>query len=771
LEYRAGRFWHGVETLRSVPHGQPPKRGEELLLLAWGERGWGNWTAVRDLLQTFVAAGESVEAPEWCLFGRAMDATGDPEGADSAYSRALEVLGVGSGVVGEVDEAEMHLWRFRARVKAGKAAAAGEDLAALLETDPSRGRWLALEGARVASGQGLPEATRGFLSSVTPADLLETAWDLYAGAFLAAGDSARAEAEFWAALPRLSSSAERGRAWERVGGLRLARGDSTGAKAAYHNVLRQAPRSSGASEAASALVSLGFDSTAVALTAAEALVRAGEEREAMAAYEAYAEMLGTPLPRSVNLAVARLHLAASEPGRALALLDSLAAAEGTAPPPEDLVLRARTLAALGRMVGARAAQDSLIARFPDRPEAVEVLFLRADAMQNQGNLAGAIEGFRETAALSPAQNLAGQAQMRLGQIFLSQGRDEEAARVYGEYLESFPEGRRWDEAAFWAGRTLLSGAKVEEGEAVLLELRRRFPLSFYSVLSGSLLGLPFAPEVPDPGPRPEVPPEILAGLGRIDALLDSDLSEGVDWEFRRLADTIRTMEEGVDEKPILLWLALEMNARGLTREGINLGWEIYRSRGEWDRRLLAAVYPFPYREMVLREAGERGLDPFLVAGLIRQESAFWKEARSRADARGLMQVLPATGLELARARGPRGFDPDDHLFLPEINLHLGVAFFSDLRRRFGEDLSILLSAYNAGPTRARRWRAYPEAGDLPRFVERIPFAETRGYVKSVLANREIYAWLYGGEEGGSTHRGPSLTHTSQRFHVRPVPRP
>jgi soluble lytic murein transglycosylase len=76
-----------------------------------------------------------------------------------------------------------------------------------------------------------------------------------------------------------------------------------------------------------------------------------------------------------------------------------------------------------------------------------------------------------------------------------------------------------------------------------------------------------------------------------------------------------------------------------------------------------------------------------------------------------------------------------------------MAFFSDMRRRFGDDLSIVLSAYNAGPTRARRWRDFPEAGDLARFVERIPFTETRGYVKNVLRNREIYAWLYG-EDGG-----------------------
>jgi soluble lytic murein transglycosylase len=224
------------------------------------------------------------------------------------------------------------------------------------------------------------------------------------------------------------------------------------------------------------------------------------------------------------------------------------------------------------------------------------------------------------------------------------------------------------------------------------------------------------------------------------------LTGGVDWEVERLAELARGEADDLGGRERLLRLALELNERGLTREGINLGWDLQREGRSLDRHLLSAIYPFPYRELVLAEARERGVDPYLMAGLIRQESAFWVEARSRADARGLMQVLPTTGRELARRGGPRPFDPDEHLFRAEINIHLGTAFFADMRRRFGEDLSIILSAYNAGPTRALRWREYPEAGDLPRFVERIPFAETRGYVKAVLLNREVYAWLYGEED-------------------------
>ena len=82
------------------------------------------------------------------------------------------------------------------------------------------------------------------------------------------------------------------------------------------------------------------------------------------------------------------------------------------------------------------------------------------------------------------------------------------------------------------------------------------------------------------------------------------------------------------------------------------------------------------------------------------------------------------------------------LFIPEVNIHLGTAFLSDLTDRFTEGLPVVLCGYNAGPTRATRWRQMPEVADLERFTERIPFEETRGYVKSVVHFRALYAWLY-----------------------------
>jgi soluble lytic murein transglycosylase len=198
-----------------------------------------------------------------------------------------------------------------------------------------------------------------------------------------------------------------------------------------------------------------------------------------------------------------------------------------------------------------------------------------------------------------------------------------------------------------------------------------------------------------------------------------------------------------DSAELALGLARALNHSGRTIEGIRMGREL-REQGEaWSRELLEVVYPFPYRALITSRAEELGLDPYLVAGLIRQESAFVPAIGSSAGAIGLMQIMPATGRQLARALGPRGYRTES-LRTAEVNVHLGTRYLADLMERYDGDLPIVLSAYNAGPTRANRWRRFPEAEDPHRFTERIPFGETRGYVKNVVRNRALYRWLYEG---------------------------
>ncbi|MGH9792534.1 MAG: lytic transglycosylase domain-containing protein, partial [Candidatus Acidiferrales bacterium] len=158
-----------------------------------------------------------------------------------------------------------------------------------------------------------------------------------------------------------------------------------------------------------------------------------------------------------------------------------------------------------------------------------------------------------------------------------------------------------------------------------------------------------------------------------------------------------------------------------------------------------AVYPLPYQESIETTAERKGLDPMIVAGLIRQESTFLSDAVSRAGAVGLMQVMPRTGRVLARReRVPYS---RSRLFQPEYNLRLGITHLADLIRNHGS-LEKALAAYNAGPHRVAAWTANGGYSEPAEFVESIPFSETREYVQIVMRNAEIYRRLYASSEAG-----------------------
>jgi soluble lytic murein transglycosylase len=148
---------------------------------------------------------------------------------------------------------------------------------------------------------------------------------------------------------------------------------------------------------------------------------------------------------------------------------------------------------------------------------------------------------------------------------------------------------------------------------------------------------------------------------------------------------------------------------------------------------------FPVRHLsIIRESAARhGLDANLILALIRQESAFQDAARSRADARGLMQILPSTGRSLAReARLPRF--AVGMLYKPETNITLGTRHLASLLQRYGGSVELALAAYNAGQSRVDQWLQEFGNSDVTEFVERIPFSETRGYVKLVLTSKAHY---------------------------------
>jgi soluble lytic murein transglycosylase len=164
-------------------------------------------------------------------------------------------------------------------------------------------------------------------------------------------------------------------------------------------------------------------------------------------------------------------------------------------------------------------------------------------------------------------------------------------------------------------------------------------------------------------------------------------------------------------------------------------------RGTPTRALFLAAFPVVHEDALREDSRRHDLDPALVAGLIRQESSFNPRAVSAVGARGLMQLMPSVGAAVAKSMNYPMWDPA-LLFDPDVSLELGTAHLASSLKR-GVPMAHALAAYNAGASRVARWVNRPGSADDPElFTEWIPYTETRGYVRIVLRNEQIYRALY-----------------------------
>ncbi len=730
-ELSVGRYWHAARILRAA--GIDRRDAVRTLLLARADAGWHDWPAVGKLLEGVDWLDEAEGGEGWLLLGFAREDGGGWDAAARAYG---SFLGVGAQDDARRVPALARLARSEAN--SGRTSQALAALDAMPATAGVVRSWMAAELAGRASEHGDTAAVVVLLARVGDAGASDAAWDVLPRARLVAGDSAGAE-DGYRAVASADSGPHRAEAMVETGGLALARGDSAAAVLLFEAALDDAPPSS-AARAAARLLRIAEPDLDATLRLASMLDRAGDGASALAAYDRAATLAvasGRRMADRARLARARL-MSTIRTRQAEAIEEFRAIRADTKDErigARNLELWAGVRGRQGRHGDVTTLRKWLLAEYPGSPEAAEVRWDRGNAAEDRGDVPGALAEYAALTRAAPTLGRAGEARMRTGQIRLGRGDLEGAADVFEAYLADFPTGRRWDEAAYWAARVRYQLGDTAAARTLVARIRLEEPVSYYAVMGAGLLGDPYDVDLPA-GEIPVEPDWMTAGLARMDDLIEAGLEQGAEFEESRLEARAR----GVPA--VQLRLAEALNDRGRTIAGINIGWTLRREGRPWDRRLLRVVYPFPYRELVVREAAEWGLDPILLAALIRQESAFKADIRSGAGAVGLMQVMPPTGRQLARTWGPEDFH-ENSLTTPEVNLHLGAAFFADMNRRYGGDLPLVLSAYNAGPTRATRWRRYPEASDPERFVERIPFEETRGYVKNVRRNLGVYQALYG----------------------------
>jgi soluble lytic murein transglycosylase len=213
---------------------------------------------------------------------------------------------------------------------------------------------------------------------------------------------------------------------------------------------------------------------------------------------------------------------------------------------------------------------------------------------------------------------------------------------------------------------------------------------------------------------------------------------------------VLTLQARANAAPADLWLLYDAAVRC---RAAGFDYEAYRFALRLSDRLpverwpaapvavLRLFYPPSYDRLVRAEAARADLPPALALALIKQESGFDPRAVSRAGARGLMQLMPATATEQARKEGLRGFDPES-LFDPAVNVRLGVAYLRDVLRRQDGNVTFALAQYNAGPVALARWQSRLQGRPLEEVAEEIGYAETREYVKRVSANYLTYQVLW-----------------------------
>ncbi|PWW45681.1 soluble lytic murein transglycosylase [Melaminivora alkalimesophila] len=285
---------------------------------------------------------------------------------------------------------------------------------------------------------------------------------------------------------------------------------------------------------------------------------------------------------------------------------------------------------------------------------------------------------------------------------------------------------------YWRARAFMADRPGDEDRAQARKLYERIAgtTGFYEQLALEELGTPVTPPPP---PEPLTAEEKAAAranpsLNRgLYAILLGLRSEGVrEWNY---ATNLHT-PGGMAERELLaaadfacqhqVWDRC-INTSERTRVGIDM----------------AQRFPMPHRAAVLERTQQIGLDPAYVYGLIRQESRFIMDARSGVGASGLMQVMPATARWTARKIGLEGFTPDQ-INDRDTNITIGTAYLKLALDDFEGSMPLAAAAYNAGPGRPRNWRNGPVLEGAI-WAENVPFAETRDYVKKVLANTVNYA--------------------------------
>ncbi len=602
------------------------------------------------------------------------------------------------------------------------------------ETAPTIRSWLLLSALQQASLAGEPELAARLsdslaASSVVPEDSILVPFVLSA---FRAGDPV----EGLARARRLDRAAYRMLVGEFIGPALEATGPTGAATAAYRDALAS---SRAGPEAGEALIRLEPGWTTLVEIAASDRAAGRDDRASRLLTQAIGQAPEVEIPGLwVELARARFD-AGDYYGTLRAVEQVVERSEfDQRTRAELLLLRARSTYRTGRRTAARPDFERS-ARVSSSGSSAFAAFVVADMAHDEGALEEAAAWYAEIVMRFPRSMHAETALMRLGLIAFQLGDAAAAVDYFDTYRRRFPNENWFQAATYWSARSHEAAEDTAGARSLYVETIGYAPVSFYGIQAARRIGVQAWDEL-TLRPQQSVPELAESYVRLIDRM---NLLARLGWPERARREYRRFRFGAGEAAAQLLALSLALQDAGWTSEGVALGWEVHRRKGgQWSEPLMRAIYPLPYRDALVDAAHREGLDPGFVAGLARQESVFDREIVSPAGAIGLMQLMPRTAAGLAGETGMSEFRTDQ-LVVAEINMELGSRYLASLLRRFRGSRTAALMSYNAGPHRFVRWREFPEyAVDEELFIERIPFAETRRYVKNVEANAYIYRRLY-----------------------------
>jgi soluble lytic murein transglycosylase len=396
--------------------------------------------------------------------------------------------------------------------------------------------------------------------------------------------------------------------------------------------------------------------------------------------------------------------------------------------------------------------QQLMAQYPHSRWLEEALYSGGNMYLIRQNDAKAIEDYLALIQYFPNSIYAPSAHWHAAWLNYRLRRYPEAARLMDEQIMEYPAGNQVPGALYWRAR-LYEDVEHNFSQALNYynKLNSSYANSYYAILARERIAAI--------GPRVEVAPAL--ALASVRVIDDPQLTDVLPENDPHLIKARLLANAAMNE-----YIRPEIQLSETSSEwGAFAEAEIYESFGESTRALQAMkrskipfldlpvqdvpmaywqlLLPRPYWDTLVADARANGLDPYLVAALIRQESEFNPNAVSRMNAYGLMQLLPSVGKSLARKDHERRFKTNE-LLDPSVNLQLGT---QDLRKsieHYGGQVDYALAAYNAGDTPVHQWMSVNNYKDIAEWVESIPYTETREYVQAILRNRELYREVYEG---------------------------